>query len=94
MEKERREGLENYKRIVDLLLELEKCWEKHTEFMSQRPHIGDFPRNAQRFLKHSYNRSKFVLGVPRILENARVIGGLQQMVFELPVEAKTKKEKE
>lgn len=94
MEKERREGLENYKRIVDLLLELEKCWEKHTEFMSQRPYIGDFPRNAQRFLKHSYNRSKFVLGVPRILENARVIGGLQQMVFELPVEAKTKKEKE
>ena len=93
MDKAQREGLENYKEIVDMLVALEPKWKKHQEFCSSRPQLDLFPRPAQRFMKYSYNRSKMVLGLPRMLENAATIGGLDSMKFDMPEEPKaTKKE--
>ena len=88
MDKRLRKGLENYKKIVDTLVELETIWDEHREFMSSRPSLEHFPREAQRFMKYGYNRSKMVLGLPRLLENAAVVGGLGSMKFDLPEEEK------
>lgn len=88
MDSHLREGLQNYKEIVDSLVELQEKWKKHQEFCTTRPNIEEFPREAQRFMKYSYNRSKMVLGLPRLLENAAVVGGLDSMRFEMPEEPK------
>lgn len=89
MDKAAREGLLNYKKIVDGLIEMEELWKTHQDFCTTRPNLEEFPRAAQRFMKYSYNRSKMVMGLPRMLENARVIGGLDSMRFEMPEEPKS-----
>lgn len=82
--------LQSWVRITRLLIQLKKAWDKHVDIWEATPkgEIEMMPQEAQKFLSKNFNRSKFDIMLPRMVDYWRSLGGIEAL------EIKVKEEKE
>ncbi len=71
-----------WNRVVECLLATKRAWEEHTKHaVVDRETMEQLPVDAQRMLGLATNKSSFEVGLPRILDYARIKGGLDELII-------------
>lgn len=81
MEKRKLSLTESWDRVVELLVQLKEAWEEHMELWLETPRdeVQNLSPEYQRFLARNFNRSKFDIVLPRLVDFWRTIGGVKAL---------------
>lgn len=85
------EAVKTWNKVAQGILDLKDAWEDHLIAMGGRPNIELLPPEAQRFLRLTFNRSKFEVAIPRIIDYMRGIGGAEELLVSITKEEKKEK---
>ena len=72
--------------FVRLLIQMKNVWEKHsaTWAITPKDELERLPVEFQKFLCRNFNRSKFDIMLPRLVDYWRTIGGVEALQVKLP----------
>lgn len=73
--------MRSWNKIARLFNELKEAWDVHMKLWEETPRqeIETYPTRYQRFLARNFNRSKFDIMLPRIVDYWRTIGGVGEL---------------
>lgn len=85
----------SWNRFAKALVRTKKAWDNHVKLMcvTSAKDVELAPVEAQRFLSKAFNKSRFDVMIPRMVDYWRTIGGIDQLVVAMPVKVKKKKKK-
>lgn len=90
MEKEEREVklLRSWNKFANLMVEAGEAWKEHQETMLgfSSGEIETFSPALQRFVSKNFNKSRFDVMLPRLVDYWRSIGGVGELLVALPIE--------
>lgn len=85
--KERRgeELLASWNKFAGLLIEAGKVWEEHTKLVAGVPkeEIEELYVELQKFVSKNFNKSKFDIMLPRLVDYWRTLGGIETLFVRL-----------
>jgi hypothetical protein len=82
----------NWNNFVRTLISAEKLWEKHRANMAGIRQIDGLSPKARKVLASVTNRSKFDVALPRLTDQWRQNGGLNELLVDIPKNANIKKD--
>lgn len=80
-EKRGEELLESWNKFAGLLIEAGKVWEEHTKLVARVPkeEIEELYVELQKFVSKNFNKSKFDIMLPRLVDYWRTLGGIETL---------------
>jgi len=85
-----RKAVSSWNKVVRLLINLEKTWEKHREMMLVLPDLEEVDIKGQEFLTLTLNRTPFRLVMPELIRLMLSRGSLEELMIPLQKEPKVK----
>ena len=86
--------VEEWNRFIRALLSARSAWNRCRELMDSQPDLDDLPVPAIQRLSKMQPKTRFGVLMPRFVDYYRLVGGLEEMVIELPKEETKEKEEE
>ena len=73
--------IQSWNKIARLFNELKEAWDAHKKLWEETPRqeIETYPPKYQKFLARNFNRSKFDIMLPRMVDYWRTIGGVGEL---------------
>lgn len=80
--------VQTWNKFSNLMVRTAKAWEEHREVWTLTPKtdIEKLPVKLQRFLARNFNRSKFDIMLPRMVDYWRTIGGVGTLIVGMSAE--------
>ena len=84
-EKRGEELLASWNKFAGLLIEAGKVWKEHTKLVAKVPkeEIEELCVELQKFVSKNFNKSKFDIMLPRLVDYWRALGGIETLFVRL-----------